>query len=114
MPRLILLLISALIAFTLASLPLQSARAANNDPVVLVHGFLGFGPEQFPGIGYLYWGGYHDIASHLRVYKGPRMVVTATVGAISPNWDRAAELYAQIKGGCVDYGYTHARTPPIQ
>lgn len=111
MSRLIPFLFSLLM---LALLPFGSARAANNDPVVLVHGFLGFGPEQFPGTGYLYWGGYHDIASHLRVYKGPRTVVTATVGAISPNWDRAAELYAQIKGGCVDYGASHARTPPVR
>jgi triacylglycerol lipase len=56
------------------------AGAVNNDPVVLVHGFLGFGPHA---------------------------VYTAGVGAISSNWDRAAELYAQIKGGCVDYGATH-------
>ncbi|MFC6659765.1 hypothetical protein [Deinococcus multiflagellatus] len=27
---------------------------------------------------------------------------------MSSNWDRAAELYAQIKGGCVDYGAAHA------
>ncbi|HBZ07271.1 MAG TPA: hypothetical protein DEP03_13135 [Massilia sp.] len=95
----------------LALLPAGPARAANNDPVVLVHGFLGFGPEAFPTSGYLYWGGYHDIAGHLRLYKGPRTVFTATVGAISSNWDRAAELYAQIKGGCVDYGLNHSRTP---
>lgn len=95
----------------LALLPAGPARAANNDPVVLVHGFLGFGPEAFPTSGYLYWGGYHDIAGHLRLYKGPRTVFTATVGAISSNWDRAAELYAQIKGSCVDYGLNHSRTP---
>jgi triacylglycerol lipase len=83
------------------------AGAANNDPVILVHGVLGFGPDAFPGSGFLYWGGYHDIAAHMQVYKGPHAVHTATVGAISSNWDRAAELYAQIKGGCVDYGATH-------
>ena len=100
-----------LAVLALALLPAGAARAANNDPVVLVHGFLGFGPEAFPTSGYLYWGGYHDIAAHLRLYKGPHTVHTATVGAISSNWDRAAELYAQIKGGCVDYGLKHARTP---
>ncbi|TFW27584.1 esterase/lipase family protein [Massilia horti] len=87
--------------------PAQSALATNNDPVVLVHGFLGFGPDQFKASGFKYWGGYGDIAAHMQVYKGPHAVYAAGVGAISSNWDRAAELYAQIKGGCVDYGATH-------
>jgi triacylglycerol lipase len=91
-------------ACLLGTLP---ARAANNDPVVLVHGFLGFGPDALPGSGFLYWGGYHDIAAHMQGYKGRHAVYTASVGAISSNWDRAAELYAQIRGGCVDYGATH-------
>jgi triacylglycerol lipase len=85
------------------------AAAANNDPVVLVHGALGFGPGTFPGSGFLYWGGYHDIAALLQTYHGPHTVFTAAVGPIASNWDRAAELYAQIKGGCVDYGATHVR-----
>jgi len=84
-----------------------TAGAANNHPVVLVHGFLGFGPDTFSGSSFLYWGGYHDIAARMQRYKGPHAVYTAGVGAISSNWDRAAELYAQIKGGCVDYGATH-------
>ena len=35
----------------------SSAYAANSDPVVLVHGFLGFGPETFAATGFKYWGG---------------------------------------------------------
>ncbi|TYZ68963.1 hypothetical protein PybrP1_000167, partial [[Pythium] brassicae (nom. inval.)] len=35
-------------------------------------------------------------------------VYTAAVGPFSSNWDRACELYAQIKGGQVDYGTKHA------
>jgi triacylglycerol lipase len=99
----------ALLALFAALSPAGPARAANNDPVVLVHGFLGFGPDQFERSGFKYWGGYGDIATHMQVYKGPRAVFVASVGAISSNWDRAAELYAQIKGGCVDYGATHVR-----
>ena len=83
------------------------AQAANNHPVVLVHGFLGFGPDRAAGSGFLYWGGYNNIADHMQRYKGPHAVYAAGVGAVSSNWDRAAELYAQIKGGCVDYGATH-------
>src|SRR4051794_2316598 len=58
------------------------AGAANNDPVVLVHGFLGFGPDAFPGGSFLYWGGYHNIAARMQRYKGPHAVYTAGVGAI--------------------------------
>jgi hypothetical protein len=99
----------AALTLLLTLLP-ATTRAANNDPIVMVHGFLGFGPDQFPRSGFRYWGGYGDIAAHLRLYKGPRTVLTATVGAIASNRERAAELYAQIKGGCVDYGLQHATT----
>jgi triacylglycerol lipase len=85
------------------------ALAANNDPVVLVHGVLGFGPDTYPGLNFLYWGGYHNIAATMQLYHGPHTVVAAGVSPIASNWDRAAELYAQIKGGCVDYGATHVR-----
>ncbi|MFC5479408.1 esterase/lipase family protein [Massilia suwonensis] len=102
MPRPYRIFLAALL-LTLAQLT-GTARAANDNPIVLVHGFLGFGPDQFPRSGYLYWGGYGDLAAHLRSYRGPHTVFTATVGAIASNRERAAELYAQLKGGCVDYG----------
>jgi triacylglycerol lipase len=103
MPRLSRILFAALLLLLAGG-----GRAANNDPLVLVHGFLGFGPDQFPRSGFLYWGGYGDLAAHLRHYRGPHTVFTATVGAIASNRERAAELYAQIKGGCVDYGARRA------
>lgn len=105
--RFVLATLAWLPALLLALLP-AGAHAANKAPIVLVHGFLGFGPDQFPRSGFLYWGGHGDIAAHLRLYKGPRTVFTASVGAIASNRERAAELYAQIKGGCVDYGLSHA------
>jgi triacylglycerol lipase len=95
----------AMLAFA-ALLP-NVAGAENNDPIVLVHGVLGFGPDQHPLGSFLYWGGTGNIATHLVSYHGPHFVYTASVGAIASNWDRAAELYAQIKGGCVDYGASH-------
>ncbi|QJE01285.1 hypothetical protein HH212_15640 [Massilia forsythiae] len=106
MLRLIKVCACALLAFPLL-LTAGNAGAANNYPVVLVHGFLGFGPDAYPGSGFLYWGGYQNIAAHMQLYHGPHAVYAAGVGAISSNWDRAAELYAQIKGGCVDYGAAH-------
>jgi triacylglycerol lipase len=106
MSRLTSGLAAALLAVA-ALTPALPAGAANNDPVLLVHGFLGFGPDQFRETGFKYWGGYHDIAAHMQQYKGPHAVYAASVGPISSNWDRAADLYAQIKGGCVDYGASH-------
>ena len=95
-------------AFALALLLcFEPALAANNHPVVLIHGFLGFGPEQFQRSGFKYWGGFGDIAAHMRQHHGQHAVHAATMGSISSSWDRAAELYYQIKGGCVDYGSSH-------
>jgi triacylglycerol lipase len=94
---------------TLAVAPIECACAANNDPVVLVHGVLGFGPDTHPLGSFLYWGGYGNIAAYLAQYHGPHVVYAAGVGAVASNWDRAAELYAQVKGGCVDYGAMHVR-----
>ncbi|WP_292932398.1 hypothetical protein [Noviherbaspirillum sp.] len=81
-----------------------AAVAANNDPIVLVHGFLGFGPNELQGTNFKYWGGFNDIQGHMRSYNGTHEVYTASVGPVSSNWDRAVELYYQIKGGCADYG----------
>jgi triacylglycerol lipase len=36
----------------------------------------------------------------LRGHNVTHQVMTAAVGPISSNWDRAVELYYQIKGGC--------------
>ncbi|MEO7496687.1 MAG: hypothetical protein ABIT83_23900, partial [Massilia sp.] len=83
------------------------AAAANNAPLVLVSGFLGFGPDQYKDSGFLYWGGFNDIVDHLRA-GGAHQVLAATVAPIGSNWDRAVELYYQIKGGCVDYGRVHS------
>lgn len=66
----------------------------NNYPIVLVHGFMGFGRDEL--LGYKYWGGIVDVQEKLNDlgYK----TYTATVGPVSSNWDRACELYAYIVG----------------
>ena len=43
----------------------------------------------------------------MQSYSGTHEVFAAGVGPVSSNWDRAVELYYQIKGGCADYGSTH-------
>ncbi len=77
----------------------------NEFPIILVHGFIGWGREEMGG--FKYWGGVNDIEAklndlHYRTY-------TATVGPISSNWERTVELYHYIVGGTVDYGAAHAK-----
>ncbi len=78
--------------------------AQNNYPIVLVHGFLGWGPEEM--VGYKYWGGFWDIEEYLE--KKDFTIITVSVGPVSSNWERAVEIYYQLKGGQVDYGKNHA------
>src|ERR1700741_962460 len=95
------------IALSLASLlGATPAQASNNYPVILVHGFAGFGRSEM--LGYKYWGGLNDLPTQLQSKYSNRMVAPAVVGPFSSNWDRAVELFYQIKGGCVDYGAAHS------
>lgn len=83
----------------------QSVQASNKYPIVLVHGFAGWGRDEL--FGFKYWGGLHgDYEKKLKT-QGYE-VYTATVGPFSSNWDRACELYAYIKGGTVNYGAKHS------
>nr|WP_307897845.1 hypothetical protein [Clostridium botulinum] len=91
---------------------LAAEKKANNDyPIVLCHGCNGWGREEnFGTIAFqsrYYWGGNLDLQQQL-INKG-FTTYTAAVGPLSSNWDRACELYAQIKGGKVDYGEAHAK-----
>ncbi|MEE8436947.1 MAG: lipase [Candidatus Neomarinimicrobiota bacterium] len=88
----------------LLSLFMGLSFAQNRYPIILVHGFLGWGPEEMGG--YKYWGGKYDIEQDLKD-RGFE-VYTVSIGPVSSNWDRAVELYYQIKGGQVDYGQAHS------
>lgn len=84
-----------------------SAHAANSNPVIFVNGLAGF--DRSEALGFKYWGGKNDLQAQLRnAYSGAQPVHMVTVGGFSSNWDRAVELYYQIKGGCVDYGASHS------
>lgn len=77
----------------------------NRYPIILVHGFMGWGRDE--ALGFKYWGGNVDIEARLNdMHFHTR---TATVGPISSSWERAVELYHYIVGGRVDYGAAHAR-----
>jgi len=78
--------------------------AQNNYPIVLVHGFMGWGPEEM--LGYKYWGGFWNIEKHLK--KQGFIVYTVSVGPVSSNWERAVETFYQLKGGQLDYGKAHS------
>ncbi len=81
--------------------PLSNTRQ-NTHPIIMVHGLAGFitlGPLQ-------YWGGVHNIQVDLQ--SNGYTAYPVAIGPFSSNWDRACELFAQIKGGTVDYGEAHA------
>ncbi|KAF1319730.1 hypothetical protein FI667_g12969, partial [Globisporangium splendens] len=81
--------------------------AQNKYPIVLVHGFSGWGRDELLGL--KYWGGIQgDLQEQLKAQG--YTVYTASVGPFSSNWDRAIELYTQIKGGQADYGAKHSTT----
>ena len=77
----------------------------NDFPIVLIHGFFGWGDDEMGN--YSYWGGHNNLQKTLED-NGCR-VFNVSVGPISSNWDRAIEVYYQLKGGQVDYGYGHSK-----
>jgi triacylglycerol lipase len=76
---------------SLLALAISFTGAAADPPVVvLVHGLGGFGEE---GLLFLSYWPLKDEYS-----KEGFVVREAAVGPVSSDWDRACELYAQIKG----------------
>ena len=78
--------------------------AQNTFPIILIHGFMGWGPEEMGD--YNYWGGKNNFQKYLEDQGFE--VYAVSIGPISSNWDRAIEAYYQIKGGQVDYGRIHS------
>ena len=78
--------------------------ATNNNPIFLIHGFMGWGRDELNH--HYYWGGSEDLQQILQ--DAGFDVYTLSVGPISSNWERAIEAYTQIKGGCIDYGNEHS------
>ncbi len=76
----------------------------NSYPIVLIHGFMGWGPGEMGD--YNYWGGKKDFISSLK--DQGHTVFEVSVGPVSSNWERAIECYYQLKGGQVDYGKKHS------
>ena len=103
---LVVVLFALLLSFTLFNKSASASTSTGNDyPLVFVHGLGGWGPNEMLGVNY--WGGFFDLDQYMDG-KGYNMI-PATVSPFSSNWDRAAELYAYLKGGTVDYGAAHAK-----
>ena len=99
-----------LAAMTAASLAAPSGAAApkkDMDPVVFVHGLIGFGEDAGISKALPPWG---MTAGNTKQYLNQRgyECYVASVGPISSTWDRACELYAQLAGTRVDYGAAHS------
>ena len=65
---------------------------------------MGWGRDEIND--YYYWGGHFDIQEFLN--EQGFNVHTLSVGPVSSNYDRAIEVFYQIKGGQVDYGKNHS------
>ena len=80
--------------------------ASNKAPIILMHGFMGWGRDEMNN--FYYWGGSIDLEEYLRSQGYD--VYSVSMGPISSNWDRAIEAFYQIKGGQVNYGEFHSET----
>ena len=65
---------------------------------------MGWGQNEMGG--YHYWGGKTDYVKMLEM--DGHVVFVVSVGPVSSNWERAIEVYYQLKGGQVDYGRNHS------
>lgn len=83
--------------------------ASNKHPIILMHGFMGWGRDEMNN--FYYWGGSTDLEEYLKSQGYD--VYTVSMGPISSNWDRAIEAFYQIKGGQVNYGEFHSESYEI-
>ncbi|MFZ5595672.1 MAG: esterase/lipase family protein [Bacillota bacterium] len=104
MRKLFLMLLCSSVLLLIGAIPAFAATGQNDYPIVLLHGWTGWGRDEL--LGFKYWGATGDIEEALN--DSGYTTYTAVVGPISSNWDRACELYAYIKGGTVDYGKVHS------
>ena len=109
--RFLCLLLTLILAASLCVFPAaaadQTCPSSKDDPVVFVHGLMGWGQRAGINAVLPYWGmTTGSLTSYLNALGYE--TYSATVGPISSAWDRACELYAQLTGTTVDYGAAHA------
>lgn len=76
-------------------------------PLILVHGFMGWGEDDKLSKVCRYWGTFgKNVPKYLR--EQGYEVFVPSLGPFESAWDRSCELYAYIYGGTVDYGKVHS------
>ena len=108
--RLLCLLLTVVLALSLCAIPAAAAddQTRSDDPVVFVHGLLGWGQRDRIYRIMPYWGMTTGSLTDYLSAKGYE-TYAASVGPLSSAWDRACELYAALTGGRADYGIAHAQ-----
>jgi triacylglycerol lipase len=98
-----------LLPLVVCAVPQRLCAAAGNDcPIVLVLAWGCWGRDQLYGYKYHVFGGNKgDLQTELIAAGYP--TCTPSLGLYTSTWDRACELYAQLKGGTVDYGLAHSK-----
>ncbi len=117
MKKIIAIILSAAMIFSLASLPSNAAEINKNSktdyPYIFVHGMGGWGTADSYYSLSPYWGGGLLPGSDndmIRILNENGIEAYApSVGPLSSAWDRACELYAQLAGTVVDYGEAHSK-----
>ena len=108
--RFLSLLLTLVLTLSLCAIPAAAAddQARSDDPVVFVHGLMGWGQRDKINRIMPYWG---MTTGSLTDYLSSQGYETyaASVGPISSAWDRACELYAQLVGARTDYGVKHSQ-----
>ena len=107
--RLLCLLLTLVLALSLCAIPAVAAddQTRSDDPVVFVHGLLGWGQRDKIYRIMPYWGMTTGSLTDYLSAKGYE-TYAASVGPLSSAWDRACELYAQLAGTRTDYGVKHS------
>ena len=108
--RFLCLLLTLVLALSLCAIPAAAAdtQTRSDDPVVFVHGLMGWGQRAGINAVLPYWGMTTGSLPDYLATQGYE-TYAASVGPLSSAWDRACELYAQLVGARTDYGVKHAQ-----
>ena len=108
--RILCLLLALVLSLSLCVIPAaaESAAPEAKDPVVFVHGLMGWGGRDKINAVMPYWGMTTGSLTNYLNANGYE-TYAASVGPISSAWDRACELYAQLAGVRTDYGVKHSQ-----
>lgn len=106
--RIISAFLAAVMLFSACFVVSAETEGKNLDPVILVHGMMGWGENACDGHKSSYWGTSPENNIITKFRAEGYEVYAPSVGAMSSAWDRACELYAQLAGTVVDYGKAHS------